>query len=388
MSAATSPPTDAQSVGRAYTKSLKSAKQLQIIVPLIAISIYLYLGLHEASAQFAKAVTKYFYLQVALCWIPLWILCAAGSLLVSCYRLRLERKFKLSESPLGPWLLDSLKAQAVLFVLGGAIVEITFVSHALSPSHDWILAALLCSLLFLGVGELTPWLLSLFYAVEPLASDSLRTKLAVLADKAGIPAGKIYEWQISGRTRKANALVAGIGGGRRILVTDTLLNTLSEEEVEALVAHELGHYALHHTTKRVALQCLSFLGTFWLIDAGISSGVVSFTTENTSWTNLGLVPAIFLMWSFGYVYGAIFVAMLARKQEKTADLYGWKLIGGVDHFISAMQKLTNLNLVVFDKNSQWKYTHPATADRVEEAKKYARMSGFPDVAAVAAQTTE
>ncbi len=135
--------------------------------------------------------------------------------------------------------------------------------------------------------------------------------------------------------------------------------------------------------------CLTFFGTFWIIDAGISSGVVSFTTENRSWADLGLLPAILLIWSFGYIYGAIFVAMLARKQEKAADLYGWKLIGGVDHFISAMQKCTDLNLIVFDKNSQWKYAHPATAVRIEAAKEYARTreaAGVTATVAVTAQT--
>ncbi len=115
-----------------------------------------------------------------------------------------------------------------------------------------------CSLLFVGVALLTPWLLSLFYPVQALASASLQARLTELAGKASIRTGSIYEWRISGRTRKANALVAGVGRARPILVTDTLIKTLSEEEVEALVAHELGHCALHHTSKRVALQCLTF----------------------------------------------------------------------------------------------------------------------------------
>src|SRR5258708_5599578 len=316
MSTHTIPPTDAQNIGRAYTKSLRIAKQLQLFVPLIAVSAYWYLGLQETSALYAKAVTKYFYLQIALCWIPLWVACTARSLLVSCYSFRLDRKFHLSNADLGTWLLDCLKANLVAFFLCGAVIEIVLLSHVLVPSHDWILGGLLCSLLFLGTASLTPWLLSLFYPVQPLGSDTLRARLTQLAGEAGVSTGSIYEWHISGRTRKANALVAGIGRARRILVTDTLLNALSEEEVESLVAHELGHCALHHTSKRVALQCLTFCGIFWMIDAGISSGVVSSGSENTSWTDLGLLPGVFLIWSFGYIYSAIFVAMLARKQEK------------------------------------------------------------------------
>jgi STE24 endopeptidase len=367
----------------AYTKKLRGARQLQVFLPLGVGGAYVYLGFHQIFALLARSTTKYFYLQVLLCWIPLWLACSVGSLLASCYRFRIERSFQLSNSSLKRWLIDWLKGNALMFSLIGLYMEITFVSYAMSPSSGWLLAALLSSGLLLGTSALTPWLLAYFYPVQPMANEALKTRLAVLAKKAGVDVATVYEWRISERTRKANAMVAGIGNAKRILVTDTLINSLSEEEVEALVAHELGHYALHHTNKRAALRCLTFFVIFWLVDLVISIGLISAGGQEVSWTDLSRIPAILLVWGMGYLYTAIPIVALARRQEKAADAYSWKLMGGVEHFISSLQKLTDLNLVVFDRKSQWQYSHPSTASRIEAAREYAKTHFTQNASAAA-----
>ncbi|MGH9516825.1 MAG: M48 family metalloprotease [Terriglobales bacterium] len=380
----TEPSVNMEPAGRAYMKKLRGAKQLQLLLPLGAGGGYVYLGLHQRSAVLAMSAGKYFFVQVALCWLSLWLACSVGSILASCYRFQIERSFHLSNSSLKRWLLDWLKANALLFFLGGLYIEITFMSYVISPSSGWVLAALLSSVLLLLTSALTPWLLAYFYPVEPLANDALKARLTLLAKKAGVEIAAMYEWRISERTRKANAMVAGIGRAKRILITDTLLKTLSEEEVEALVAHELGHYALHHTNKRVAVRCASFFVIFWLVGSVINLGLISSPEQDVNWTDLSRLPFILLLLSMGYLYSAIPMIALARRQEKAADAYSWKLVGGVDHFISAMQKLTDLNLVVFDKKSQWKYSHPATTSRIDAAREYAKTHLVRNAAAATA----
>ncbi|HEX3103134.1 MAG TPA: M48 family metalloprotease [Terriglobales bacterium] len=364
---------DPELAGLAYTKKLRGARQAQILFPLFAGGVYVYFGLHEIFALEAKAATKYFYVQVALCWIPLCLACSAGSLLASCYRFRIERSFRLANSTLKKWLTAWLKGNLLVFVLSGLYLEIVFTSYTVSPSSGWLMAALLSSALLLGTSAVTPWLLAYFYPVQPLVNEGLKTRLALLAKKAGLDVAMVYEWRISERTRKANAMVAGIGHAKRILVTDTLVSALSDEEVEALVAHELGHYALHHTNKRIAVRCLTFFAMFWLMDLVINIGLISFQSQDDSWTNLSRIPGILLVGSMAYLYSAVPVVALSRRQERAADAYGWKLVGGVDHFISAMEKLTDLNLVVFDRKSQWQYSHPTTASRIDAARKYAKI---------------
>jgi Zn-dependent protease with chaperone function len=94
-----------------------------------------------------------------------------------------------------------------------------------------------------------------------------------------------------------------------------------------------------------------------------------------AWTDLRFLPGIFLFWAIGHLQGTLLLAALARRQEKAADLYGWSLIGRVEPFITAIKKLTDLNLIVYDKTSQWRYLHPATTERIAAAQQYAKAHG-------------
>jgi len=83
----------------------------------------------------------------------------------------------------------------------------------------------------------------------------------------------------------------------------------------------------------------------------------------------------------------MFLSALSRRQEKAADLYSWTLIGRAGPFITAMRKFTVPNLIVFDKNSEWKYMHPPTADRIAAAEEYAKAHGETITAAASAGAT-
>jgi len=332
-------------------------------------------GFHARFARGAQALTGHFYLQVVLCWLPIWAICTLVSLPAAVYYSILDRKYGISNSSTVARLIDALKANALSLVTGGLIIEIAFVSNVLFHSSGWLLSGLLCSILFWAITSFMPWFLSFFYPVVPLKEGSLLERIAGLARKASMQLGTVYEWKISGHTRQANALVYGVGRTRRILLTDTMISVLSEEEMEAIIAHELGHCAFHHVLKRLALQGVLFCGIFWIINTAVGNGLVWFADQNNiSWADLKLVPGVFCLWSFGYIYANLIVANLSRRQEKTADRYSWKLMGTAKPFIAAMHKLNDLNLIVFDKSSQWRYHHPPTADRVLAAEQYAQES--------------
>ena len=366
------PPPDLR---RAYSKQFRRAAQLRFLAFFFAFFVYGLLRINQWSASFAQSATSNFYLQLVICWVPLWLLCAVAQLPPSLYRFYLDRKFQIAKSGLYPWLRDFLKANALGFAFGAAIVEIAFASNNLFPSYAWILAGILSSFLFMLVSRSLPWLLSFFYPVLPLTNKSLQERLTQLAAKARLRVGTIYEWRISESTRRANALVTGIGSARRVLLTDTLISALSEDEVDAIVAHELGHCALHHVRARLLLQSLIFVGIYYVIGLAVHYQLVIFADGNGSWNELTLVPGFFIYWSCAYVYGNILLASLSRKQERAADLFSWTLIGRSGPFITAMRKLTDLNLVVFDKKAEWKYMHPPTADRIAAAERFAKAHG-------------
>ncbi|HLY59271.1 MAG TPA: M48 family metalloprotease [Terriglobia bacterium] len=375
MTASALPILEPPNLGRSYTKRMRWAAEIRILYWIAAFLAYGFLGIHTRVAEAAQKVARSLYVQIAFCWLPLWFILAMGSFLVSLYCFWLDRKFGLSKSNLPLWLMDFLKGIAFTYFLGAAILEIAYASHALLPSYAWILEGLLTTLGFFGITRSASWILSLFYSVVPLANGPLQERLSRLATKAGIPVGMICEWRISKRTRKANALVAGFGTARRILLTDTLISALDEDEVEALVSHEFGHCAFHHIIKRVLLQGAIFCLIFLTIDGAVGTGMLPFAPDITSWNDSRLLPGFFLVWGFGWTYGTIIMGALARRQEKAADLYSWKLLGRVRPFITAMRKITALNLIEFDRSSQWKYSHPSTAIRIEEAVLYAKSQG-------------
>lgn len=364
-----------QDPGRAYSKQFRLAAQLRFLAFFLAFFAYGLLRINQWSASLAQSATDNFYLQLVICWVVLWLLCAVAQLPPSLYRFYLGRKFQIAKSGLRPWLRDFLKANALGFAFGAAIVEIAFASNTLFPSYGWMLAGILSSFLFMAVNRSLPWLLSFFYPVLPLANKSLQERLTHLATKARLRVGTIYEWRISETTRRANALVTGIGSARRILLTDTLISALSEDEIDAIVAHELGHCALHHVRARLLLHSLIFVGIFYVIGLAVRYHLVIFADSNRSWNELTLVPGFFIYWSCAYVYGNILLGMLSRKQERAADLFSWTLIGRSGPFITAMRKLTDLNLIVFDKRSEWKHMHPASADRIAAAEQFAKAHG-------------
>jgi STE24 endopeptidase len=368
-----------QSVGQIYTKRLGALALLQVSLQFLSLVAYCFLGLPRTMVQVAEVLTSNFYLQLALCWIPVWIIYTISSLIASLPHFRLDRKFGISQASFVVRLLDLLKAKGLLFIFGCAFLEIVFASHIIAPSFGWVWAAALCAVLSLITDRLLPYLLALFYPVLPLADVALRDRLNRLTNKANVRVGSIFEWHISGRTRQANAMVSGIGKTRRILLTDTLISELSQEEVEAIVAHELGHCALHHIAKRVIFQGMIFCGIFWVINFTVVNGLIWLGDERLGWVNLSIIPGVLVMYVFGNFYGNLFMKALYRGQERTADLYSWKLMGRTSHFISAMRKLQDLNLIVFDKRTQWKHTHPATAERILAAEWYANEHFTADV---------
>jgi STE24 endopeptidase len=390
MSTTTTAPTGQSDNGRAFTRRLRWAAEFHFVALFSALLGYCGLGLNQRVALFAHSSTGNFPLQVAFGWLPLWVVCTAVAFPVACYTSYLQRKFGLLTGGPRIWFRDYLKTNALAFLFGTALVEIAFLSNTLFPSYGWICAGTLYALLILWISRSFPWILSLFYPVVPLADETLRERLTALAAKAGVRTGRIYEWHVSQRTRQANAFVTGVGGARRILLTDTLISKLSTAEMEAIVAHEFGHCVLHHVAKRVLLQGVIFSLIFGSINFAVHHGLVWFADESLGWVDIKLLPGFFFYWTCGRSYGGIVGAIFSRRQEKEADLYSWKLTGRAEAFITGLRKLADANLIVFDKGSEWRYAHPAMGERIAAAEKFARANGeiAPAVQTAAAAGSE
>jgi STE24 endopeptidase len=310
---------------------------------------------------------------VAIYVAMLSLLSEVGGLPLAFYSgFLLERRYGLSTETLKAWLLDQLKAFGIGLVLGVPAAVAVYLLIARFPERWWLAAGVLFSLVIVGLTNLAPvLLLPLFYRVKPLDRESLRARLLALADRAGARVLGAYEWGMGEKTRKANAALAGIGGTRRILVSDTMLAEYSDEEIEVVLAHELAHHIHGDIWKGIAFESALIVAGFFLAAQLLQSLVPFFGLRSVA--DVAGLPLLLI------AAGAVSVAMLpiahamSRAFERDADRFALRLTGNPGAFISAMRRLGAQNLAEENPSKivQWLfYSHPPIRERIAAAQTF------------------
>jgi len=278
----------------------------------------------------------------------------------------LEHKFLLSNQTVLDWLKQSIKKWLLSLVMLLVAGEALYFFLRRFPNNWWLVATAAWILLAVVLGKLTPVLIiPLFYKCTPLASEGLKERLLRLGKDCGVGIKQVFEVQLSKETQKANAAVAGFGKGRRILLGDTLLRNYSDEEIEAIFAHELGHVCLFHTWKILgfgaAISLASFYLTFLLFKAGLSFFGFDHTYDIAAFALLALILLL-----IGLLFMPIQNGFL-RYLEKHADIFALGHIQNKQSFISAITKLSNQNLSDPSPSRLVEflfYTHPPISKRL------------------------
>ncbi len=167
-------------------------------------------------------------------------------------------------SCLAPGIPELHKGFLVGLVLAGIVVELLYFMIRQSPQHWWFITWALFMVLFIVLAQVAPVvLLPIFYKFEPLDNEDLRRRLTLLSEHAGTRVRGVYRWKLSEKSKKANAALTGLGSTRRIILADTLLDNYAPEEIEAVLAHELGHHVHRHILKSIVVQAGTTLLGFW-----------------------------------------------------------------------------------------------------------------------------
>src|SRR2546425_8563456 len=290
------------------------------------------------------------------------------------YGFRLERRFKLSTQRIRSWAWDEFKGFLVGLVLGAIVVELLYFTIRQWPQHWWLLAWGLFMALFVVLAQLAPVVLfPIFYKFEPLDNEDLRRRLLLLSERAGTRVRGVYRWKLSEKSKKANAALTGLGNTRRIILADTLLDHYAPEEIEAVLAHELGHHVHRHILKSIMVQTAITFAGFWAANWVLHYAVDQHMFEELSdFANLPLLVLVSALLSV-----LLMPAMNAysRFNERQADRYAFESIVSVEPFISAMNKLAEQNLAERTP-SEWIellfHSHPAIAKRVAAAEAWSR----------------
>jgi STE24 endopeptidase len=291
------------------------------------------------------------------------------------YGFRLEQNFHLSTQKARSWLWDEVKSFLVGLVMAEIIVELLYFMIRQSPQHWWLITWALFMGLFILLAQLAPVVLfPIFYKFEPLDNEDLRRRLIQLGERAGTRVRGVYRWKLSEKSKKANAALTGLGGTRRIILADTLLDNYSPEEIEAVLAHELGHHVHKHILKSILVQAGITLAGFW-----VANFVLHYAVDHHMFEELSDFANLPLLAITATAISLLLMPALnaySRYNERQADRYAFESIATVEPFISSMNKLARQNLAERTP-SRWIellfHSHPAISRRVAAAEEWDRM---------------
>ena len=284
----------------------------------------------------------------------------------------LEHRYGLSAVPLRVWIGDHLKGLALSLALVLGSAEFVYFALARWPRAWWAATALAGALVVLMLARLTPVvLLPMFYRFKPLDRDTLRSRIESLSRRAGMPVLGVYEWGLGDKTRRANAALVGTGHSRRILLSDTLLAHYTDDEIEVILAHELGHHA--HRDIRNGLVVESLLIGLACAAAAVALHVLWKPLHLAGPTDVAGLPVMLLAAGVVSLFTTPALNAWSRRNEHRADRFALKLTERPEAFVSAMRRLAAQNLAEERPSATtlWLFhTHPPIEQRIQAARSF------------------
>lgn len=286
----------------------------------------------------------------------------------------LPHSFDQSNQTFRDWVIDQLKGLAVGLPLSLLLLELLYLALRLTGDLWWLWAAGGMLLFTVLLSNLAPILIMpLFNKYVPLGEEhrELADRLLDLARRANTKVRGVFKFDMSRRTKAANAALTGIGNTRRIVLGDTLINEFSTDEIETVLAHELGHHVHRDIPFLIAFGTLSTTLSLYLASLALNWAVGYFGFSGPA--DIAAFPALGLI--FG-VYGLITMPLenaISRWRENMADDYALQSTGKKEAFASAFTRLANQNLGEVDPE-KWVvwlfYSHPPLGERIAKANNW------------------
>lgn len=366
-------------LAKKYSKIKLTVGITEGIISFIILFLFIVLGYSKKLELFVYGYTSNPYIALVYFGLIIGIVSSVISFpLDYFFGFRLEHKFGLSNLTFGGWILEKLKAALV----GGVIAApIAFLFYWLISSDEYWWFYLGCIVFAYSVllAKIAPVIIMpLFYKFKPIENEVLKAKLLKLCDEAGFKVSGVYTFNMSKTTKKANAAFTGMGKTKRIILGDTLIESFTEDEIETVFAHELGHYKKGHIKKNILFSIFgTFIGLF--IMAQIYEYLIPKFGFQNPW-DIGALPLLALIagvWSF---LTSPLGAGLSRKFEYEADRFAIDMTKNYDAFKSTMEKLVDQNLSNDEPNKLvefWTHSHPSVKRRLEAALNYYNLKINP-----------
>jgi STE24 endopeptidase len=286
----------------------------------------------------------------------------------------LPHRFEQSTQSLRDWIIDQVKGLLISAILAGIVLEIIYAVLRAYPVTWWIWVSIILLIFSVILANLAPVILMpMFNKFVPLGDEyqELKDRLNQISLKAGTKVKGVYKFDLSRRTKSANAALTGLGSTRRIILGDTLINEFTIDEIETVLAHELGHHVNRDISLLIIVQTLSTVIGLWLASFGLKWGSVVFGFSGPA--DVAALPVLLIVIGlFGLVTMPLTNAF-SRWREKLADGYALRSTHNAPAFISAMTRLANQNLADVDPEPWVEfliYSHPALSKRIAMAQDF------------------
>lgn len=278
----------------------------------------------------------------------------------------LEHKYNLSNQTFLKWIWEGLKGTVVGSVIGLPLLLLFYFVLKSFGIMWWLPFALLMFIFSVVLAQILPIvIMPIFYKITPIENEDLKERIVALSKDAGLKVENVFKFNMSKNTKKANAAFTGLGKTKRILLGDTLLDNYTDDEIETVIAHELGHYKKKHIIKNIGIGTISSFITFFLI--------AQFHRFSLSWfgfTEITQISSLPLLALWGALIGLIQTPIsnyISRKFEYEADEYAIISTNKTDAFIQTLEKLTEQNLGDREPHPlvEWFfYSHPSIKNRI------------------------
>ncbi len=339
--------------------------------------VYLFIivfGISQLFARWSEQLVKVRFLQTSLYVVLLASLSFIFSYPFKYLSYSISKQYGISIQPFHSWMRDQLIDFWVGALLLLIVVYVIWLLIGKSPKKWWFYTWLLSIPFTLFLMFLQPVVIDpLYNDIYPMKDKELEREVLQLAEQASIPADRVYEVKMSDKTNALNAYVNGLGSNLRIVLWDTTLERLTKDEVLFIMAHEMGHYDLHHLRQLLlGTIALSFIGLF-LVGKLYHRFINQYGHRiGLKQNDLAAIPVILFIVSVLSFASTPMTNMVSRTYEYQADRYAIHLTNDIDSAVTTFQRLSAEGLS--DVNPPtivklFRYTHPPMVERITELRR-------------------
>ena len=285
---------------------------------------------------------------------------------------RIEEKYGFNKTTRRVYWLDTVKELFLSLVLGGVLLALVVWFYTWAGTYFWLYAwgAVTLFSVFMAMFY-SQLIVPLFNKQTPLQEGALRDKIQAFAGKVGFKLDNIYVIDRSKRSTKANAYFTGLGPKKRVVLYDTLIDELTEEEIVAVLAHEVGHYKKRHTLRSMVVSVIQMGVLFWLFSLCVNNAALSEALGgDRAYFQLGLIAFAILYSPVNLILG-VGMNVWSRSNEYEADAFAARYYEG-GYLVSGLKKISVKSLSNLTPHPLYEYiyySHPSLLKRIDAIKR-------------------